>query len=147
MTSTVENKDLVRRFVRAGNDRDFDALGAIIAPDVVRHCPATPDVDVRSLEEFRRFLELDAATFPDNRVTIHELVAEGDLVAFWATYAGTQEGPMGPFPPSGRRMEVEFGGVFRIENGKIAHVSLTWDNLSALTQLGHFPPSGTGSAE
>lgn len=140
MTPTDQNKELVRRFVRLGNDRDFDALGEIVAPDFVRHCPATPDVDVRSFDDFRRFLEVDAATFPDSRVTMHELVAEGDLVAFWATYEGTQEGPMGPFPASGKRMAVEFGGVFRVEGGKIAHLRLTWDNLSALAQLGHFAP-------
>ena len=140
MTNTEANKELVRRFVRLGNDRDLDGLGEIVAPDFARHCPATPDVDVRSFDDFRRFLEVDSATFPDSTVTMHELVAEGDLVAFWATYAGTQEGPMGPFPPSGRRMEVDFGGVFRIESGKIVHLRLTWDNVSALTQLGHFPP-------
>ena len=62
------------------------------------------------------------------------------FVAVWALYEGTQEGQMGPSPPSGRRMELDFGGVFRIEDGMIAELWLTWDNLSVLTQLGHSPP-------
>ena len=135
------NKQIVRRFVEAGNARDFAALQTIVSPDFVRHCPATPDVEVRSFEDFRRFLEQDATIFPDSRVTLDTLVAEGDAVAFWAAYTGTQRGPMGPFPPTGKRMTCEFSGIFRIEQGKIAHVRLTWDNVAVLVQLGHFPPA------
>lgn len=140
MDTVDRNKELIRRFVRAGNDRDFEALEAIVHPAFERHCPATPDVEVRSFEDFRRFLERDAQAFPDSRVTLHELVAEGDLVAFWATYAGTQEGPMGPFPASGERLEIEFAGIFTIRDDRITHLRLTWDNLSALARLGHLPP-------
>lgn len=32
-------------------------------------------------------------------------------------------------------------GILRIEEGKIAEIWVEWDNLNALTQLGHFPPS------
>jgi predicted ester cyclase len=68
------------------------------------------------------------------------LVAEEDRVAFWGKFSGTQDGPMGPFPPTGRRLESEIGGMFRIEAGRIAELWVTWDNLSGLAQLGHFPP-------
>jgi steroid delta-isomerase-like uncharacterized protein len=139
-TPLEANKDLVRRFVQAGNERAFDALDTIVAANFVRHSQATPDLTVGNLEQFKAFLRQDAATFPDSRVTTHQLVAEGDRVAFHGTYAGTQEGPMGPFPASGKRMEIEFFGVFRIEDDRIAELWVAWDNLAALTQLGHWPP-------
>jgi steroid delta-isomerase-like uncharacterized protein len=142
MDTSQGNRELVERFVAAANARDWGALEAVVAADVVRHCPATPDVRVRGFHDLRRFLEQDAVTFPDNHVAIDELVAEGDRVAFWATYSGTQAGPMGSFAPTGRRMECEFSGIFRIEDGRIAHVRLTWDNLSVLGQLGHLPAQG-----
>jgi predicted ester cyclase len=47
---------------------------------------------------------------------------------------------MGPFPPSGRDLEIPFIGLLRIEDGKIAEIWVEWDNLNALAQLGHFPP-------
>ena len=145
MSDTERNRALVRRFSNAVDERDYEALDALLSPDFIRHCPATPDVVVRSPADFRRFLEQDAATFPDSRITLEALVAEGDQVAFWATYTGTQSGPMGPFPPSGRHASVEFGGVFRIEGDRIAHMRLTWDNLTLLSQLGHLPqPSAEG---
>jgi steroid delta-isomerase-like uncharacterized protein len=134
-----ENKALVRRFGEILNTRQFDLLDELVAANLVRHCQATPEVDVRSLEQFKDFLRQDAAVFPDSRQTVKHLLAEGNLVAVWATYEGTQEGQMGPFPPSGRTMQVDYGAVLRVEGGKIAESWVTWDNLSALTQLGHFP--------
>ena len=46
---------------------------------------------------------------------------------------------MGPFPPSGKRLSLDFAALFRIESGKIVELWVTWDNLAALSQLGHFP--------
>lgn len=70
-------------------------------------------------------------------MTLEVLVEEGNLVAFWATYTGTQSGPMGPFPAYRRRATVDFAGVFEVEKGRISRVRLTWDNVGLLRQLGH----------
>ena len=134
-----KNKQLFVQGIEAINARDWDALDRLIAPNYVRHCQATPEVAVNSLEDFKNFLKLDAATFPDSRITIDKLVAEGNLIAFYCTYTATQQGQMGPFPPSNKRMVLEFAGVHRIENGKLVETWLTWDNMAALTQLGHVP--------
>jgi len=129
--------------VKAVNGRDLDALDEIIAPNYVRHCQATPDVHVRSLDEFKQFLENDFSAVPDSVITTKFTVSEGDLLAFYCTYAGTQTGQMGPFPPSGRHIDVDFSGVNRFEHGKIVETWLTWDNLAGLVQLGHLKPPGS----
>jgi predicted ester cyclase len=108
-----------------------------MASDVVRHCEATPSVEVRSLDQVKEFLRQDSGVFPDSVQTIILLIAEDNLVAAWSTYEGTQEGPMGPFPPSGRKMQIDFGAVFRIEGGKITEWWVTWDNMTILSTLGH----------
>ncbi len=138
--SVGENRELARRFGEAVNSREFHLLDELVAPDFVRHCQATPGVDVKCLGEFKEFLRQDAATFPDSVQTLKHMVAEGDLVAIWATYEGTQLGPMGPFPPSGKRMQLDFAAVMRIDAGKIAEMWVTWDNMAGLSQLGHLPP-------
>lgn len=119
---------------------DLDAFDTLLAPDFVRHCEATPEIAVTTREGFKEFYRETGKTFPDQRMTLDALVAEGDRVAFWGTFSGTQEGPMGPFPPTGKRMESQIGGMFRIEAGRIAELWVTWDNLSGLTQLGLLPP-------
>lgn len=144
MDQVERNKALVRRFVELTNARDFDGLDEIVAPDFVRLCPSTPGVVVESCRALRDFLEADSLTFPDNRVRLAYLVGEGDRVAFWATYTGTQLGPMGPFPPSGRAASVEFAGIFRIDGAHIAEVKLVWDNVALLSQLGHLAAEQMG---
>jgi steroid delta-isomerase-like uncharacterized protein len=135
-----ENKGLVEGFVQAGNTRDYDRLADYVATDFVRHCQATPGLVVTNLEQFKSFLKADVVVCPDSQVDVQMMVAEGDLVAIWATYSGTQEGAMGPFPPSGKKIVLDFGAVFRVENEKLTELWVTWDNLTALSQLGHYPP-------
>ena len=141
MSTTIEqNKAVIRQFMEAWNRRQPEAFDELVAPDVVRHCEATPGLDARSLDQVKEFLRLDTAVFPEFLFqTIKLLVAEGDLVAAWTTYEGTQQGPMGPFPPSGRKAQFDFGAVFRIEGGKIAEWWVTWDNMTILRALGHLP--------
>lgn len=138
------NKDVVNRFGEASNAKDFDAIAALVAPDFVRHCQATPDIVVQNQAQFLAFLKADAAMVPDSRQTLRQLVAEGDRVAFLVTYEGTQEGPFGPFPPSHKRMQLDVCGIFRLRDGLLAELWVTWDNLAALAQLGHFPPPPAG---
>jgi predicted ester cyclase len=139
--SVDDDKAVVRRFGEAMNSRQLDVLDEIVTPGFVRHCQATPEVDVRSLQEFKEFLRHDFAVFPDSVQTARHVVAEAGCVAVWATYEGTQNGALGPFPASGKRMLIDFAAFLRLENGKIAEMWVTWDNLAALAQLGHLPPA------
>jgi steroid delta-isomerase-like uncharacterized protein len=139
--SIDENKGLIRRFEAAMNTRQLDLLDDIMAQDFVRHCEATPHLDIRSLEQFKDFLKQDVAAFPDNTQTFTHVLSDGALAAVWATYEGTQLGPLGPFPPSGKKVRFHFGGVLRVERGKLAELWITWDNMTILAQLGHLPPA------
>lgn len=141
MESIEQNKTIIRRFLTAWNDRQPEAFDELVAPDVVRHSEATPGLEVRSLDQLKEFLRLDTEVFPDSVQTVKLLVAEGDLVGVWATYEGTQKGPIGPLPPSDARARFDFAGIFRIDGGKIAEWWVTWDNMTILRQLGHLPSS------
>ena len=94
---------------------------------------------IESLDAFKDFIRNDRNAIPDQKLNVKMLVAEGDLVAFWATYTGTQTGQMGPFPPTGKSANLDFAGVHRVENGKVVETWVTWDNITVLGQLGHFP--------
>jgi predicted ester cyclase len=140
MTMDAErNKAVIQRFLDAWNRHEADALEEFVLPSVVRHCPATPHVTVSNLDELKEFLRQDTAIFPDSVQAIEHSVAEGDLVATWATYEGTQRGPIGPYAPNGAKAKFDFAAVFRMENGRIAEWWVTWDNLSILRALGHVP--------
>lgn len=139
--ATLEaNKDLVRQFTEISNAAEWDRLGEIVAPDLRRHSAATAGPPVRSLEEFIALQKSFLMTFPDQRVRLDAVIAEGDFVAVRATYTGTQTGPMGELPATGKPVDGPFIAFFRIESGKIAELWVEWDNVAMLSQLGMFPP-------
>jgi len=137
-----QNKEIAQKMIDAINNKDYDILDNLIAPDIVRHCQATPSVNIRSLAEFKEFLKGDAKVFPDSHITTEMLIAEGDKVAGYFTYSGTQDGAMGPFPATGKKADLKYLGILRFEDGKIVEMWVEWDNMAFLTQLGHFPPPG-----
>jgi predicted ester cyclase len=49
----------------------------------------------------------------------HALIAEGDLVAGRWTVYGIHQGPIGPFPPTGKWLEISGLSIFRVANGRI----------------------------
>ena len=134
-----ENKDIVRQMVDAVNNRDYEIMDELFVPNFVRHCQATPDLNIQSLEEMKEFLKGDLKIFPDSHIEIEMLIAEGDLVAGLLTLVATQEGAMGPFPATGKKVDLKFLSILRFEDGKIAEMWVEWDNIAILTQLGHFP--------
>ena len=89
------NKQLVRSFADAGNKNDLDAFDSILAKDFQRHCEATPEVIVGCCEDFKQFYIETAKTFPDQKMTLEKLVAEGDLVAFWGTFPALRKDQWG----------------------------------------------------
>jgi predicted ester cyclase len=136
-----KNKELVAEALALTEAGDWERLAEYYAPDFVRHCQATPGFEVTDFEGFKELMIRDAESFSNTRMVLHRLVAEDDLVAFWGTYCGIQDGPMGPYPATGKQMDVDFGGTHRIVDGKIAETWVTWDNLSGLAQLGLYPPA------
>lgn len=134
------NKEVVAEAFALVEAGELDKLDEYIAADYVRHCQATPDIEVSSLAAFKEYLISEREAVPNPKLVHHRLVAEDDLVAFWATYSGVQEGPMGLFPATGMRMEIDYAGMHRLADGKIVETWVTWDNLTGLSQLGLFPP-------
>jgi predicted ester cyclase len=76
------------------------------------------------------------AVFPDFKLTLKEIVAEGDLVAAHMTFTGTQNGPFLGIPPTGKLITIWSVEVFRIENGKVAEMWGGPDIFNGLQQLG-----------
>jgi steroid delta-isomerase-like uncharacterized protein len=129
------NKQLVLRFYdELWNRGNFDAADELVADDYVRHdlrpgnAPAGPAGQKAVAQRFR-------AAFPDIRLEVESLVAEGDLVVARWTISGTHSGPWGDVAPTGRR--VRFVGVnfFRLADGKIAEIWNVRDDLGLREQV------------
>ncbi len=135
--SIENNKATVTAFVQAISGQEWATLDALVADDVVRRSRTYGQPELRGRRQLVEFLKNESMTFPDAHQKILYLVADEDRVAAALQFTGTQKGPMGPFPASGRRIEANFLAMFRLKDGRIAEVWVEWDNLSALLQLGH----------
>jgi predicted ester cyclase len=87
-------------------------------------------------------------SFPDVRMEIIELIAEGDTVAGHFTCSATHTGTWLGHPPTGRRFErIDEVSIYRLRNAKITYAWSLEDNLTRLRQLGlsQLAPPGSPS--
>jgi steroid delta-isomerase-like uncharacterized protein len=120
--------------VEAVNQGDLDAAATYLAADYVDDSdpPGTPPGSVSALQ---RWAMLRAA-FSDARVTIDDMVAEGDTVAVRFTLRGTHTGELMGIPPTGRQVVVTGIDINHIVGGQIAERWANVDTLGMLQQLG-----------
>jgi predicted ester cyclase len=63
-------------------------------------------------------------------------VADGDCVAITWTLRGTNTGPLGAMPPTGRRVETRALTVYHFKDGQIAGHTQVVDRVAIARQLG-----------
>jgi predicted ester cyclase len=119
--------------------RAIDELDEVVAQDFVRICEATPDRDIRDLDGFKEFLRDFVVAFPDEVQTFTHVAVDGNLIGVFASYEGTHLGPLNGMPPTGKRVNFHFAGMFTVRDGKLAEFRVTWDNMTVFAQLGLLP--------
>ena len=77
--------------------------------------------------------------FPDSRVTIDDMIAEGDQVVTKKTLTGTHTGALGEIPATGKSVKLQFVDIMRVRDGRIVEHWLSMDQLSFMQQLGVIP--------
>ena len=133
----TNHKDLYRRYIGALVIKDGEALDQaldqLLAADFVAHDLPGGLVDGRgALKAFRRRVHIG---FPDQTLTINDLIAEGDRVAARLTAVGTHLGEFAGVPATGRRITAEIFDIVRIAEDKIAERWTMFDRGGLLTEL------------
>jgi steroid delta-isomerase-like uncharacterized protein len=136
-TTPEENKALVDNWFAALSSGASEDVAALAAADVIYHDPS-PREESQSggTEEWASDRSQD---YPDLQVTVEQVVAEGDMVASYQRYTGTQQGDVEDeqgVPATGLTTEWVSMGLFRIECGKIAEIWAVADDLGRLQRLG-----------
>ncbi len=118
------NKAVVRRLVdEVLNGGRLEAIDELYAPAL---SPAA-----------KRWIAPFRASFPDTRMEVIDLVAEGETVVGRFTCSGTHLGEWLGHAPTGRRFEaVDEVSFFRFRAGRIVDAWGIEDNLARLEQLG-----------
>lgn len=133
-----ESKAVVQRLgEEAFNGGNLEVADELVASDVVDHDPAPGQAPGR--EGIKQFVATLRAAFPDLRMAVENVVAEGDMVAFSYTISGTHQGEWMGVPPTGRRVEVKAMEMVRIVDGKMVDRWGNTDELGLLQQIGAAP--------
>jgi predicted ester cyclase len=141
--SIEANKALVRRLV--DDVVNAEALGLVeelFAADFAANGRAL------GVEDVKGAIARHHREFPGYRITVEEMVAEGDAVVIRAVVSGTHAGEarIGGIrvPATGKPATWRGFVLFRIAGGKIAEEWAVTDNLGLLQQLGVTPHPGAG---
>jgi predicted ester cyclase len=133
--SVTVNKTIARRFFDEVLARPSEqAVDELIAPGAV---VCTPTGRFLGPEGVKLASIQIGSVFPDRRVEIQSLVAEGNRVAAEWTLCGTQKRERLGVPPTGRRECISALSLFRVEDGKIVEHWMT----EGVPALNYFKPA------
>jgi steroid delta-isomerase-like uncharacterized protein len=136
--SAEENKAVIRRWIEAYNERDLEAEADVLAPGFVAHVPAAPG-PLEGLEAWRQFSGPFAEAFPDLRLTVQDIAAEGNMVAARVAFHGSHHGEFQGIPPTDKQVSFSSIEVNRVVGGQVEEHWVELDLLGLMQQLGAIP--------
>jgi len=137
--SIEQNKAIALRFAKEawgnvpGWDKVWDEL--VVENFVWYFCGSSEPI--RSSKACKEFYASLYQGFPDIQLlTIENLIAEDDKVAFRSTIKGAQTGEFMRIPPTGKWVSASDLNLFRISEGKIVEWWYELNLLEVMKQLG-----------
>jgi len=129
--SLEENKAIVRKVVEEVNKQNLAIIDELVSPDYVDH-----EHQLRGLEGFKQFMTIEFKGFPDFRMTIEDMIAEGDKVWVRFKETGTHKGEFRGLAPTDKKFTEAAVYISRIVDSKIVEEWYIVDELDFLKQLG-----------
>jgi steroid delta-isomerase-like uncharacterized protein len=116
--SIEANKAVVMRVVEEmWNRGDPAAVEELIVPEMVEHGAFGAGIGGR--DDAHATVTHFRAAFPDLKLDVEQLIAEGDDVVLHWVGQGTHEGEFMGMPPSGTKVTARGLDIYRIANGQV----------------------------
>jgi steroid delta-isomerase-like uncharacterized protein len=129
--SSTQYKTIARRFVEEiFNQRKTEVAKNFVTPDIIYHGMAE---EVKSLEEFKKWVAEDLSAFPDMKVTVVDEFGEENKLAIRWTLKATHEKDFADFPATHKKFEAQGVEILHFEGDKIKE-AWTFSDLSVLAQ-------------
>lgn len=139
--SAEQNKAITHRWIEEViNQQNLALIDELFTSDYVNHM-APPGFPTGPQGE-KLFTQMFFGAFPNGRMELVDVVAEGDRAAGRYTFSGTHTGEFIGIPPTGKRFSVSGINIIRFANGKIAENWPSLDMLGLMQQIGVVPAPG-----
>ena len=131
-----QNKTITKRIFDEGwNGRKLDVCDELIAKDAPTHEPGLPPEASIGPESLKGIIGIYTGAFPDVKMTLEDMVAEGDRVVVRWQAIGTNTGSLMGMPPTGKKSTVTGTLIYRFADGKVAEAWSLWDKAGMMQQL------------
>jgi steroid delta-isomerase-like uncharacterized protein len=138
--TTTANKAIVRRYkVDILNSRDVDALDEVVAEAYLDHAAFPGQLPGREGLKQRVTILFNAL---DPQWTIHDIIAEDDLVVVRWSHHGTHRGAFLGIQPTGKSFTIGGIDTYRIKDGKMSEHWNVVDMFGLYQQIGLIPAPG-----
>jgi len=133
------NKNVVRRlFEEVWNKGNLPVADQLFASTYRHHDPSTLDFGQGPESEKSR-VNLYRTAFPDLRLTVEDLISEGETVMARWSCRGTHKGDLSGIAPTGKQFTISGISIARFISGKMVEGWVNWDALGLMQQLGVVP--------
>lgn len=132
---TEINKQIVRKVIEAGlSSHNLELFGEFFDPSYQENQFGLKTTIAGAKQDFESLFR----AFPDYKLVIEDMAAEGDRVWLRMTATGTNRGGfMGA--PNGKSFKVTVIDILRLKNGKVVEHWGVPDRFHLLAQLGLLP--------
>ena len=123
--SNTQYGTIARRFVEEiFNARKTELAKDFVTPDIIYHGASE---EVRSLEEFKKWVSEDLSAFPDMKVTVLDAFGEQNKIAIRWTLQATHEKDFADFPATHKKFEAQGVEILHFEGDKIKEAWTVFD--------------------
>lgn len=137
----ASNKETFRRFCDAMSTGDpeliSEAIDEFVEPDALIRTPLP--LETTGAEKLKEVFARLHRAYPDLKVTVEDVIAEGDKVVGRNTVTGTHRGEYMGLPPTGKSVSYDEIFIFRFANGRIVETWGVVDVFAQMRQLGMIP--------
>jgi steroid delta-isomerase-like uncharacterized protein len=133
--SALDKATVSRLMDAIWNERKLEVVDELVSSDYVRHDPAFLD-EVRGPEGFKEYVRTMCTPFSDARISIEDVIAEGERMAVRWTFTGTQTGDFMGIQATGKKLMLAGISIIRMRDGKIVEGWDGYDALGMMRQLG-----------
>ncbi len=131
-------KLFIRWFDQLWNNKNYNIAYELVDPDFTAHGAGGQDIK-QGPDGVIGMVKAWHAAMPDGKMTMDDIITEGDLSTIMMTWRGTHTGPFGDIPASGGKIEVTSIGIDRVIDGKITEGWGELNMLGMLQQMGAIP--------